>query len=501
MQFRRFLFAVLVSVSTLAVASSTVLASSHREAPGITKTPKVDGTDFYLFRSYEAGRAGYVTFLANYQPFQDLGGPNFYMFDPSAIYEIHVDKNGDAVEDMTFQFSFSNLNKNFTLPVGTTPANTKNVAIPLINKGSIGPGRNDTENLNVIESYTLSVIRGGRRTGVRQPITTADGSFLKPVDRIGDNSLPAYDTYANDHVYSVNIPGCSAPGKVFVGQRREGFVFNADEVFDLINTDPLGSPNGETNPLASKNVSTLALEVPIACVAMPGQPIIGAWTTASTGKASSSFANSSVTPGGQFKQVSRLGMALVNEVVIGLKDKDRFNASEPRNDAQFLDYVTNPTLPELIQILFPAVTAPNQFPRTDLVSVFLTGVPGLNQPPNVVPSEMLRLNTSIDPKPAAAQEPLGVIAAVPDTAGYPNGRRPGDDVVDISLRVAMGKLLPPAVAPSGQLAFTDGAFINATVAYDPQTLMTTGDASRRLFRDTFPYLERPLSFSPNPVHP
>ncbi len=499
MRFRRMGSALLLSLLMLTVPNMAVFASSHREAPGITKTPKVDGTDFYLFRSYEGGRSGYVTFLANYQPFQDLGGPNFYMFDPSAIYEIHIDKNGDAVEDMTFQFSFQNTNRDFSLAVGTTPANTKIVAIPLINKGTpIGPGRNDTENLNVIESYTLSVVRGGRRSGRKESVTTSDGAFLKPVDRIGDKSIPAYDIYANDHIYSINIPGCSAGGRVFVGQRRESFVFNADETFDLINTNPLGAPNGETNPLARKNVSTLALEVPISCVATAGQPIIGAWTTASAGKSTKSGANSSVTPGGQFSQVSRLGMALVNEVVIGLKDKDRFNASEPKSDTQFLDYVTNPTLPELIELLFP-VTAPNQFPRTDLVTVFLTGIPGLNQPPNVVPSEMLRLNTDSAVVAAGGQNPLGVIGG--DTSGYPNGRRPGDDVVDISLRVAMGKLLPPAVAPSGQLLFTDGAFINATVAYEPLTEMVTGDASRRLFRDAFPYLERPLSFSPAPVHP
>ena len=499
MQRRRMRVGLLLSLSILALPSVAVLASSHREAPGITKTPKVDGTDFYMFRSYEQGRSGFVTFLANYQPLQEGGGPNFFMFDPNAIYEINIDRNGDAVGDMTFQFSFQNTNRNFTLPVGTTPSNTKNVAIPLINKGPIGPDRNDTQNLNVIESYSLSVIRGDRRSGQREPVTTSDGAFLKPVDRIGDKSLPAYEVYANDHIYNVTIPGCSAPGRVFVGQRREGFVINVDEVLDLVNTDPLGAPNGETNPLSRKNISTLALEVPISCVATPGQPIIGAWTTASVSKGSNSSGNSSVSPKGQFTQVSRLGMALVNEVIIGLKDKDAFNASEPRGDARFLDYVTNPTLPELLEILFPAVTAPNQFPRTDLVSVFLTGVAGVNQPPNVVPSEMLRLNTETAVVAAAGQNPLGVIGG--DNAGYPNGRRPGDDVVDISLRVAMGKLLPAAVAPSGQLLFTDGAFINATVAYDPLTEMVTGDASRRLFRDTFPYLERPLSFSPTPLHP
>jgi hypothetical protein len=162
----------------------------------------------------------------------------------------------------------------------------------------------------------------------------------------------------------------------------------------------------------------------------------------------------------------------VNEVVIGLKDKDRFNASEPKDDAQFATYVTHPTLPELLEILF-GVTAPNAFPRADLVQAFLTGVPTLNQPAGVVPSEMLRLNTATAPKPKGMQARLGVLAG--DTAGFPNGRRPGDDVVDIELRVAMGVLLPLADAPSGQLPYTDGALCNDG-----------------LYDAVFPYLRTPI---------
>lgn len=192
--------------------------------------------------------------------------------------------------------------------------------------------------------------------------------------------------------------------------------------------------------------------------------------------------------------MSRLGHPLVNEVVIGLRDKDAFNASEPSGDAQFLQYVTHPTLPVLIQALFGV--APPAVPRNDLVQVFLTGIPGLNQPANVAPSEMLRLNTSTAPVAAASQNPLGVIAG--DNAGFPNGRRPGDDVVDVALRVVEGLLLSqnPGAFPS----FTDGAFINAMVAYDPTTGTITNDPNLRLFRETFPYLTVPLSPSPKPFH-
>lgn len=486
-----------IAVLAMVAAAVTINGSSHREAPGITKTPKVDGTDFYMFRSFEAGRSEYVTLLANYLPLQDVyGGPNFFMLDEDAVYEIHVDNNGDAGEDITFQLRFQTLRKDLAVPVGD-----RMVAVPLINTGGIGPGAGDTANLNVEESYTLRVVRGPRRTGQAQSVTdanTGSATFRKPVDRIGDKSIrdgnpSAYNDYANNHIHGINIPGCAAGGRVFVGQRREGFVVNLAETFDLINTNPLGPENAEKNDLASKNVTTIALEVPISCLTA-GDPVIGAWTTASVGRGTPASGGTGVTPPGQFTQVSRLGHPLVNEVVIGLKDKDRFNASQPTGDTQFLEYVTHPTLPVLIQALFGV--PPPAAPRTDLVQVFLTGVPGLNQPMNVTPSEVLRLNTSIAPVAAPAQNRLGVIGG--DTAGFPNGRRPGDDVVDIALRVVEGILL--SSNPGAFPALTDGAFVNATVAYTPDGLVS-GNAAFRLFRDSFPYLNTPLSGSPNPTHP
>ena len=195
--------------------------------------------------------------------------------------------------------------------------------------------------------------------------------------------------------------------------------------------------------------------------------------------------------GGGWTQVSRLGMPLVNEVIIGLDDKDKFNASKPKDDAQFADYVTNPVLPALVESLFPSAKAPTNFPRTDLVTVFLKGISGVNQPANVVASEMLRLNTSIAPAAAGAQSPLGVAAG--DNAGFPNGRRPGDDVLDLSLRVAMGALCvltgtadtlkvgcKPTDAPAGALPFNDGV------------RKTAAD-----FKTVFPYLNTPLPGSFN----
>jgi len=481
-----------------AVAAAFALpagASSHREGPYITGAPKVDGTDFYMFRSYESGRQDYVTLLANYIPFQDpQGGPNFNQFDPNALYEIHIDNNGDAKEDITFQFRFKSTSKRTALPVGD-----KQVLIPLINSGPVN-GINPAS-LNVRETYTVDMVRGDRRSGQRASLTNLSAGgmeFDKPVDNIGEKSFPGgYAAYANQHVYNVAIPGCGN-GRVFVGQRKEPFYIAVGKIFDLVNLNPLGPEvGGNRNDLEQKNVSSIALEVPAACLTAGGDPVIGGYTTASVRQgrlanpAPASGLSNASKEGGAWTQVSRLGMPLVNEVVIGLDDKDRFNASKPQDDGQFANYVTNPTLPKLIESLFPAAKAPTNFPRTDLVTVFLKGIKGVNQPANVTASEMLRLNTSIAATPAASQSPLGVAAG--DNAGFPNGRRPADDVTDLSLRVAMGALCvltgaadalqvgcKPADAPAGGLALTDGV------------RKTAAD-----YQATFPYLTTPLSGATN----
>lgn len=501
----RFLLPALALAAGI-VASPGIEASSHREAPFITRMPKVDGTDFYMFRSYEPGRSGFVTLVANYIPLQDAyGGPNFFMLDPDALYEIHIDNTGDGREDITFQFRFRTVNKNTALTVGG-----KSVPIPLIQSGPIAEV--NPASLNVRETYTVDVVTGDRRSGVRRGTLTnaATGSnvFDKPVDNIGQRTIPDYAAYAAKHVYNVNIPlpGCATQGRLFVGQRKDSFVVNLGEIFDLINIPParvLGSRSGGRDVLEDKNVTSFVLEAPIACLTSGSDPVIGGWTTASVrqgrlvnpapvGTPGAGKISTASKEGGPFVQVSRLGMPLVNELVIGLRDKDRFNASRPTGDAQFLDYVTNPTLPALIETLFGgAVRAPTRFPRSDLVAVFLTGVAGVNQPASGAPSEMLRLNTALPATPAASQNSLGAALCFVrgvltltnpgcDPAGFPNGRRPGDDVVDIELRVAMGYLLPDADAPSGQQPFTDGALVDSS-----------------FFDAAFPYLRTPLPGSPN----
>ncbi|MDH4386802.1 MAG: DUF4331 domain-containing protein [Caulobacter sp.] len=504
------------AVAALAVGGSPTMASSHREAPAITESPKVDGTDFYMFRSYEPGRDAFVTLIANYQPLQGPGyGPNYFTMDPDAIYEIHVDSDGDAVENLTFQFKFTNTLRGgtgITLNIGG-----KTLPIALRSVGQV-TGADDAD-LGEVEDYGLTVITGDRRTGTRAAVTNASGGsalFRKPLDYAGMKTLPDYATYANQFIHSINIPGCSTPGKVFVGQRAEAFAVNLGSSFDLVNyvpidgtTFPGGIMQSRTNDdlVGKKNVTSLALEVPIACLTGAGNGVIGAWTTASLPQArlldpTPSYA-APVQNGGAYVQVSRLSMPLVNELVIGLPQKDLFNAAEPPGDGALGDYVTNPTFPAILDVLFRAPVnatlgtsftnlAPNNFPRNDLVATFLTGIATLNQQSKVTASEMLRLNTGVNPTPRASQSTFGVVGD--DLAGYPNGRRPGDDTVDITLRVAMGRLChpvpingtqtslglcTPANAPTGTVAFTDGAPIAATE-----------------LQNAFPYLNTPLRGAP-----
>ena len=431
-------------------------ASSHREAPSITTTPKVDAADFYMFNSYEPGRTGFVTLIADYLPLQDAyGGPNYFKLDPNALYEIHIDNNGDAKEDITFQFKFKNTLKGKTLNIGG-----KDVAIPLTQFGGVTDP--NAAALNVNETFTVDVMRGDRRTGTKGSVTNTVGgsaTFNKPSDNIGTKTIPDYAAYAAKHIYTVNIPGCTTPAKLFVGQRKDPFAVNLGAIFDLVNVPSaaflLNNANKDVgaDSLADKNVTSLAVEVPTSCLLATGSTdtVIGGWTTASVRQGSlfskepkPGYGTAAIS-GGAWTQVSRLGMPLVNEVVIGLNDKDKFNNSKPQGDGQFATYVTNPTLPKLLEIALATPNiSPTNFPRNDLVTTFLTGIKGVNQPTGVVASEMLRLNTAIPAVAYANQNRLGLLGGLlsgdGDLAGYPNGRRPNDDVVDISLVAVMGGL-------------------------------------------------------------
>ncbi len=511
-----------LAVTTAIVGSmmfgTAAFGSSHREAPAITRMPKADNTDVYAFRSYEPGREAFVTIISNWYPLQDpFGGPIYYPLDPDAIYEIYVDNDGDAREDLTFQFDF-----NWLLKGGT--GNTIRVGdqtLPIALR-QIGPVTRPLDaNLGFDEDYTVTLISGDRRTGTRAAITNANGGgerFPKPFDNAGNKTIPNYPAYAAQFIYDVNIPGCATRGRVFVGQREEAFAVNLGESFDLINYVPIqGGPGGfpggitqsrENDDLVGKqNVTSMAVEVPIACLTGAGNGVIGVWSTTSMPQTivldpNPGFGTAQATSGA-LVQVSRLGSPLVNELVIGMPQKNLFNAARPTQDGALAAFVTNPTFPAIVNVLFrDAVNrtlgtnienlAPRNLPRSDLVAAFLTGIPTLNQQRTVTPSEMLRLNTAINPTPRERQSTFGV--AGDDLAGFPNGRRPGDDVVDIVLRVAMGRLCHPVPingqpvqlgfcrpedAPVGNVPLTDGAPISAAELLN-----------------TFPYLRNPIPGSP-----
>ncbi|MGE3191080.1 MAG: DUF4331 domain-containing protein, partial [Vicinamibacterales bacterium] len=362
-----------------------------------------------------------------------VGGPNYYQFDPNVVYAIHVDNDGDAVEDITFEWRFV--------------TEVRNPATFLYNTGPVTSL--DDEDLNVRQYYSLTRIDGPRRTGTR---TLIEGRLPVPPPNIGPRSTPDYASLGGA------IHELRGGGRVFAGQRDEGFFVDL-AVFDL-----LGVGSGEVgDSTAGYNVSSLAIQLPTeqltsshSAPANPNDPsaVIGVWSTASR------YQTRTLTPGGQVHsgdlvQVSRLGNPLVNEAVIDLARKDAFNSLEPTGDAAALDRVTDPEVPKLLEAIFGVQSPPA--PRTDLVTIFLTGIPGLNKPANVTPSEMLRLNVAVPP--SAAPDRMGVLRG--DIAGFPNGRRVADDVTDIVLRAAAGATpLTPAYNRSPNDTLGDGVDAN-----------------------------------------
>ncbi|MFN8475614.1 MAG: DUF4331 domain-containing protein [Anaerolineae bacterium] len=466
---------VLTALLALGLALSVVLgpagsqASSHREAPLISQDPAVDTTDVYMFRSPD--QPDTVTLISCWNPFEEpMGGPNYYRFADNALYEMNIDNNGDGLPDITYQFQFR---------TGYQNGNTF-----LYNTGPMTSVNDPNYNLR----QTMTVIRvdwqstTGRRFGTPTILGT---DLLVPPYNIGPRSDPNY----NADIYSKAIYTLSDGSKVYAGPTDDPFWVDLG-VFDLL---ALRNPGIDT--LKGFNVHSIALQVPISKV-RGTDPVIGTWATASRQPMGVFYGKNNVDEvradvaaskpsyypySNSYQQVSRLGMPLVNEVVIALQDKDRFNASQPINDGQFLKYVTNPELPKLLTLLYPSLfpTVPAT-PRNDLVTVFLTGVPGLNQPANVRPSEMLRLN--VDTPPAAYSNgawgnPMGVVAG--DVAGFPNGRRLSDNVVDIELQVAAGLLLGSPLFPGTTPVPNAGALSQSIPANDVP------------FLENFPYLAPP----------
>jgi hypothetical protein len=451
-----------LAVLALAAIPATVLASSHSEAPGISKDRLADDTDLYAWVAKDAPSA--VTFVGNWVPLiEPNSGPNFASFDDDAHYYINVDNVGDAKKHIRFEFTFHT-----TRQTGATF---------LYNVGQV-TSLNDPD-LNVRQTYTLTRI--DVVGGVEQETILGSDLPVAPWN-VGPASMPDYDALAKQAVQT--LPGGY---QVFVGPRDDPFFVDLASLFDLLTIrKPPGNKGKGVDGVGGFNVMSIVLQAPKDKLTKDGavpsaaanNHIIGIWDTAERLMNRTLNADGSVSNSGPEVQVSRLGMPLVNEIVIPLQDKDKFNRSEPVSDlANFAGYVVDPEPARLLRLLYGISVPPA--PRSDIVAVFVTGVSGLNQPAGVTPGEMLRLNMAIAP----AKEPkrLGVLAG--DVAGFPNGRRLGDDIVDIELRVVAGVLVTGFnVAPNNQLG--DGI-----------------DANDKPFLPYFPYVAPPHNPFDHSHHP
>ena len=430
--------------------------SSHREAPEISKDPVADSTDVYAFVSPD--KPGTVTLIANYIPLQGpAGGPNFYEFGDDVLYEIHIDNNGDGQADISYQFRFNTTVRN----PDTFLYNTG----PIESLGSA--------NWNRVQTYSVS-----------GPSGTLGSGLACPPCNVGPLSTPDYAGLAAAAVHDLG-GGIS----VFAGQRAEAFFVDLGAIFDLADLRPFanlhatfglpGIPKGPgVNATNHVNVHSIAIQVPISAVTRSGHPTIGVWTTASRQRVTLWDADQGENVNsGPFRQVSRLGNPLINEVIIAMGDKDRWNSLPPAGDKQFAHYVTQPGLAALLPVLYPGVF-PNLAalvksgkPRADLEAILMTGIPpgiikGFTNFTGPVVADMLRLNTSVP----AAKNPnmFGLLGG--DPAGFPNGRRIADNVVAIELRAIAGvtyPLIDPKFKPDAAAGLLTDGLTAASVSASP----------------------------------
>jgi hypothetical protein len=449
--------------------------SSHREAPAVSQDPVADNTDLYAFVSPD--NSDTVTLIANYIPLQEpAGGPNFFEFGDDVLYEIHVDNDNDARADITYQFRFS-----------TTIRNTETF---LYNTGPIA--HLDDTTWNRPQTYSVTKVDG---SGQSKGVTTG----LKcPPCNIGPFSTPTYTDLANaaaaQHLHSGE--------RVFAGQRAEGFYVDLGSIFDLGDLRPIQqfhfgnlSAMPGVNTTKALNVHSIAIQVPKTQLTRDGstptsitdpRSTIGVWASASRRKVRmiDHEEDDDHTSAGPWVQVSRLGNPLINEVVIPMAHKNRWNRLSPHDDAQFLKYYQHPELARLLNVLYPgafSTLAALTANRDDLVAILLTGLPagivgGFQNSTGSTQADMLRLNMAVKPT-TSNPNPIGLVAG--DAAGFPNGRRVFDDVVTVELRAIAGLTYPLVHAYT-----PDGAVNLITDGLDPTSVTAP-------YLSTFPYLGVP----------
>ena len=411
--------ALVALLAAALVAVGGASAASHREAPLISLDAEADITDFYAFRSYEPGQADKVDLIMDVIPGEEpSSGPNYWNFDPNVDYVIRVDNDRDGrATDLAFRFRFESEFRGTAAAAGLFLPYVGATGTPLPAITSL-----DSPRLGFRQTYSVEMIEGG---GVKST-TLADGLVAVP-SNVGPRTMPDYDALAAQGVYA--LPGGI---RVFAGQRDDPFAIDLGAIFDTLN---LRAPG--TDMLSGFNVHSIALELPASMLTKDGkpaeqtsQPLLGAYAETARPHVTILGRDGEGPSGhGPMIQVQRLANPLVNEAIIGVTDKDRWNATDPEDEAQFVDYYLNPRLALALQIVFGA-TAPTSN-RTDLRDLLLKYAPSDKRL-----SELLRLNLAVAPKPLAQQQPLSVLAG--DNAGWPNGRRPIDDVTDIAVKVVGG---------------------------------------------------------------
>jgi hypothetical protein len=486
--------------------------SSHREAPEISKDPVADSTDLYAFVSPDNPET--VTLIANYIPLEAPdGGPNFYEFGDRVLYEIHIDNTGDGQPDISYQFRFTTVNN--------TPSSFLYNDAPITELTPPSPG----SSWNRQQTYSLVRVDHGHRWGGPGAVELGSGLLCPPCN-VGPLSTPNYPALAQAAVQSVSAGGFSA--NVFAGQRAEGFYVDLGAVFDLGDLRPFAGLHGGgpaaglmngmpgVNSTADVNVHSLALQIPIRQLTSSsgGQggddpsAVIGIWTTASRQRARVDAPDPDDWVGvGPWTQVSRLGNPLVNEVIIGIGDKNAWNRQPPITDGhRFFDYFEQPLLAGLLPDLYPGVfpnlaayNAVSSHTRPDIVAILLTGIPTgvipgfTNFNGTGIRADQLRLNTAV--APAVNPSNLGLLGG--DLAGFPNGRRVFDDVATIELRALAGATLPlvvPAFSADGAAGVVS---FGLTSGGNDLTAMGT---ERYLSPPVFPYLGHPYSGWSNPAN-
>jgi Domain of unknown function (DUF4331) len=455
--------------------------SSHREAPEISKDPVADSTDVYAFVSPD--RPDTVTLISNYIPLQGpAGGPNFYEFGDDVRYEIHVDNDGDGHPDVSYHFRFeTRLRDRDTFLYNTGPIEAL-----------------DSPNWNSRQFFTVT------RVGNDGDVKVLGSDLACPPCNIGPLSTPNYARLARAAVH--DLPGGI---RVFAGQRAEGFYVDLGSIFDLANLRPFEQlhnqfglnvftkPAPGVNATAALNVHSIAIQVPISQLTRWGShgvsdqaSVIGVYTTASRQRVRLWDADHGENiNSGPFRQVSRLGNPLINEVVIPLGLKDLWNSLPPSDDKRFISHVAHPELAALLPVLYPGVfphlaaLVKSGAARADLEAILMTGipsgiVPGFQNFTGPTPADMLRLNTAIPP--SSKPNELGIIGG--DLAGFPNGRRVFDDVVTVEFRAIAG-----ATYPLVNKTFTPDAAAGAITDGLTASSVPSG------FMNHFPYLGVPYS--------